>query len=442
MSMLTINQDNSDSFDGYGSRTAPRKQWCTGTRLIVAGASIMAIILVSIVIALAASKAATTKSGPRFTMFFVGDTNLRPDLATAQPGNFSFPWGDLLPLMRSHDLTLANHEGTIADNLTAPHRDGAIFQDPYNWTETFVTAGIDFLSFGNNHQFDFYEQGVQNTLRALRRWSHALSYAGLGTSEQIKKPVIFERDGARIAVFSLVAQVCLRGDCSSKGMRTCGGTQCFPPNDATGTPGLWFVNPVTEESTKEVTDVIQKFQRSTEAADFVIASVHCGPEFPEDPLEDTAPRVQLYHALVNAGVDIVWGHGPATLQPISFYKGRLIIYGPGQYIFPRYPGIKEGACPKYAEPCWQYRPDLAVGIHVDVELARHEDDDHGGHTVAFHAVHLHPLRHTTWQAARANHTDEQLIFEKMARLSRRYGAKVTFLDAPVNGARMRVEPQE
>ena len=61
-----------------------------------------------------------------------------------------------------------------------------------------------------------------------------------------------------------------------------------------------------------------------------IVSVHCGPEFPEDPLTDTPGRVELYRALIDAGVDIVWGHGPATLQPIGFYKGKLIIFGPGR----------------------------------------------------------------------------------------------------------------
>lgn len=65
--------------------------------------------------------------------------------------------------------------------------------------------------------------------------------------------------------------------------------------------------------------------------DLVIVALHWGDEFvgrPEDRL------VRAARALIDAGADAVIGHHPHVLQPIERYKGGVIAYSLGNFVFP------------------------------------------------------------------------------------------------------------
>jgi len=63
-------------------------------------------------------------------------------------------------------------------------------------------------------------------------------------------------------------------------------------------------------------------------ADFVVASCHWG--LWEDVLEY---MTQIAHAAIDAGADMVVGHGPHYSLPVEIYKGRPIFYGLGSFCF-------------------------------------------------------------------------------------------------------------
>ena len=63
-------------------------------------------------------------------------------------------------------------------------------------------------------------------------------------------------------------------------------------------------------------------------ADIVVASYHWGLE-----REVLQYMTEIAHAAIDAGADIVIGHGPHYSLPVEVYKGRPIFYGLGSFSF-------------------------------------------------------------------------------------------------------------
>lgn len=55
------------------------------------------------------------------------------------------------------------------------------------------------LTLGNNHMHDFGEKGIKSTLNLLDRYKN-ISYTGIGTIEDVVKPLIIEDEGKKVAL--------------------------------------------------------------------------------------------------------------------------------------------------------------------------------------------------------------------------------------------------
>jgi poly-gamma-glutamate synthesis protein (capsule biosynthesis protein) len=63
-------------------------------------------------------------------------------------------------------------------------------------------------------------------------------------------------------------------------------------------------------------------------ADIVVASCHWGLN--RDHLQY---MTEIAHAAIDAGADVVLGHGPHYILPVELYKGKPIFYGMGNLTF-------------------------------------------------------------------------------------------------------------
>ena len=63
-------------------------------------------------------------------------------------------------------------------------------------------------------------------------------------------------------------------------------------------------------------------------ADIVIASFHWG--YRREVLQY---QREFAHAAIDAGADIVLGHGPHMIMPLELHAGRPVIYGGGNFSF-------------------------------------------------------------------------------------------------------------
>jgi hypothetical protein len=84
-------------------------------------------------------------------------------------------------------------------------------------------------------------------------------------------------------------------------------------------------------------------------ADIRIVSLHWGDEFVPLP---SPYQQQLAHRLVDGGANLILGHHPHVLQLVEEYKGALIAYSLGNFIFDQ-----------------RWGPEVETGVILDVELS-------------------------------------------------------------------------
>jgi len=76
--------------------------------------------------------------------------------------------------------------------------------------------------------------------------------------------------------------------------------------------------------------ILKDILKLKQCVDFLVLSVHWGLESIQRPSVITINRA---HSFIDAGADIIVGHHPHVLQGIERYKGKIIAYSLGNFIF-------------------------------------------------------------------------------------------------------------
>jgi poly-gamma-glutamate synthesis protein (capsule biosynthesis protein) len=74
-------------------------------------------------------------------------------------------------------------------------------------------------------------------------------------------------------------------------------------------------------------DIIGKLKNEV---DVIVVSLHWGEEYKRSP---TSAQIQIAHQLIDAGADLILGHHPHVVQKIEEYKGGVIVYSLGNFVF-------------------------------------------------------------------------------------------------------------
>lgn len=204
------------------------------------------------------------------------------------------------------DIKAGNLEGTLYEGSGAkPCKNPAThyaFRTPMEYAFHLKNAGFDFLSIANNHINDFRWKGLHSTISALR--SNGILYAGIrSTCETTEKTI----QGIRV------------GFCAF----------AHSPN----TPNV--------NDPKEAEYLISELKKR---CSIVIVSFHGGAEgsacsripFTLERFHDEKRgNVHLFaRTCIDAGADLVYGHGPHVPRAIELYKNRLIAYSLGNFCTP------------------------------------------------------------------------------------------------------------
>jgi hypothetical protein len=206
-------------------------------------------------------------------------------------------------VLRSGDLLFGNLEGGFCSRGGTPKacRDLSrcyVFRMPDQFLSCIVEAGYDVLSVANNHVNDFGPEGRARTATLLD--SAGIAYAGFVTHPWS----LFEKDGVRY------------------------GFAAFSPNQGT-------MSILDYGKAAEITAMLDSL------ADVVIISVHGGAEGKEHQHvvrgeeeylgENRGSVYRFAHTVVEAGADVVFGHGPHVTRAVELFRGRLICYSLGNF---------------------------------------------------------------------------------------------------------------
>lgn len=222
----------------------------------------------------------------------------------------AWPFRQIAEEFAKADLAFVNLESPFTDKGT-PTRTGMVFRaDPTNLAGLLL-AGIDVVSFANNHTRDAHEQGLLYTLDLLDQ--NKIAVAGVGRDEAAARAgVILERQGVK---FGFVAYTYDQRNGNHK-------------TDDPRINGLDLVR-----LREDVRDIRAK-------ANVTIVSMHAGTEYAKQP---NAQQRQMAQAAIEAGAALVIGHHPHVTQPCEDYRTGVICYSLGNLIFDQtIPGTNEG----------------------------------------------------------------------------------------------------
>jgi poly-gamma-glutamate capsule biosynthesis protein CapA/YwtB (metallophosphatase superfamily) len=234
-----------------------------------------------------------------------GDVNLDPSYIPNLTANgYGYAWSGLGGLFRRDDLTVVNLECPVSDLGAALDKEFTFRCDPAALEEV-RAAGVEVANQGNNHAYDFGPEALVDSVRRLR--AAGLSPVGAGPDQaRALQPAMFRLDGWRVAVLGF-------------------GMVVDPDYSVAGpdTPGI---------AAGHDTDLmLRAIRRAKRRADLVVVTIHWGVELETEPgLE----QIELGHAFVEAGADIVFGHHAHRLQPLDHYRGRPIFWGLGNFVWP------------------------------------------------------------------------------------------------------------
>lgn len=219
------------------------------------------------------------------------------------------------PVISAADIAFGNLEGPMADSGESakckppkPPLPGKepepircfAFRMPTRYGKYLKDAGFDVVSLANNHSFDFGNAGMTSTRQALD--AVGINHAG---SDRLQRSTAFlDVKGIKIAFVAFAHNAIV-------------------PN---------------------VNDLVAAKRFVTDAgrnADIVVVSFHGGAEGTAS--QNVPNRTELYfgekrgnlplfaRTVIDAGADLVLGHGPHVLRGMEIYKGRLIAYSLGNF---------------------------------------------------------------------------------------------------------------
>ena len=255
------------------------------------------------------------------TVVAVGDVlPHRAVKATGAKAGWDLVFRDVAPAISKADIAFANLESPVAPVAHTGTR-GEIFNAPTAMLDGLKAAGFDVLSVANNHAFDQGTAGLLETLGHVT--SRGMQAVGAGaTCGEATSPAMLEVHGLTIAFVATadLTNIDLNNDpdeaCVFWAGAECAGDDCGPDRDAIHfRPDLTRLVPVIEDAA----------QRS----DFVIVSFHWGDEYRTQPLPEYPG---LASELVAAGADVILGHHPHVLQPITRVGDGLVAYSLGNFV--------------------------------------------------------------------------------------------------------------
>ncbi|MBW7650352.1 CapA family protein [Anoxybacillus sp. ST4] len=186
-------------------------------------------------------------------------------------------------IFKNDDFTTVNLETTLTTATQKAEKKFRFRGDP-SYVHVLTRAGIDAVNLANNHTFDYGQKGYSDTIATLKRAN--VGYFGNGIS--LMKTV----KGINIGTLGY------KGWSDTKAFR------------------------------RQMADDIRTLRKR--GAQLVLIHFHWGEERSYVP---NSTQKALGRFAIDSGADLVVGHHPHVIQGIEQYKGRMIVYSLGNFMF-------------------------------------------------------------------------------------------------------------
>ena len=233
---------------------------------------------------------ATEPTEERFLLTFVGDCTFGANPSNTYAGygfpktvgeDYQYPFRNVITWFENDEVTFLNLEGPLSDTGN-PMQKKHVFRGTTAYVNILTENSVEAVSIANNHTMDYGQTGYDSTVETLQN-------AGIPFVEQDCSSMFSTENGLTIGLFGAVYY---------------------------------------KLDTEEIVSYIAGLRDA--GCDLVIFAPHWGVEGSYRPRD---AQVNLAHAVIDAGADIVWGSHPHVLQPVEKYKDGIIFYSMGNFSF-------------------------------------------------------------------------------------------------------------
>jgi len=283
----------------------------------------------------------------RHNVILTGDINL---MGVKDP---AIPFAQVAERLNAADIVFSNLECCFYEPTLERSIEDEGFYASLHAAEALKIAGVSAI--GNANNVNYGAPAIRSSLQCLDGLGVPHTGAGINR-EDACKPVIIDRDGVRYGFMQRTSVYWTHGHeatADHPGVATIMAHTGYRPRveelRALTRPGM-PPEVVTWADAEALDQFRQDIGSLRKRVDFVVASNHWG-------LDRSVMQYQreIAHAAIDAGADIVMGHGPHAPLGIEVYNEKPVFYGLGSFSF-------ETGHRGRKHPDW-------IGLMIDLDLS-------------------------------------------------------------------------
>jgi poly-gamma-glutamate capsule biosynthesis protein CapA/YwtB (metallophosphatase superfamily) len=265
----------------------------------------------------------------RRVLMLTGDVNL---MHVTDP---EVPFARVTDTLRRADVLFGNLECCFYEPVGGHPLEHEGFHAPPASARALVVAGYRAVGAANN--VNYGAEAIRSSLRRLA--SLGIPCTGAGVDRRAARaPAIVAHEGLRFGFLQRTSVYWATGHEAtddSPGVAVLTGRTAYEPMLQARRAGLPPANRpglppaiITWADPRSLAEFTGELRALRAEADVVVASHHWG--LFEDVLDY---QVEIAHAAIDAGADVVMGHGPHYACAVEMYRGKPIFYGLGSFSF-------------------------------------------------------------------------------------------------------------
>jgi hypothetical protein len=232
------------------------------------------------------------------------------------------------PLLHDFDVMFAQNERLYSDTRETPRVGFTELTRPEH-AAALKLGNFHVMSFASNHCYDLGSEAMLDTISAIKAQGIAVVGAGADI-EAARAPAVLKRDGRKIG-FLAYCSVLRRG--YEAGPHKPGAAPLrahtlyeqvdYQPGTA---PRIR-----TFADREDLSSLVADIRAAKAQTDFLAVSFHWGVHLVKGVIADY--ETEVAHAAIDAGADMIIGHGPHVLKAIEVYRGKPVFYSLGNFCF-------------------------------------------------------------------------------------------------------------
>jgi poly-gamma-glutamate capsule biosynthesis protein CapA/YwtB (metallophosphatase superfamily) len=260
--------------------------------------------------------AGDTYCGEKYTQYRIKH-NIEDPLQRFGNEGYIYSFEKVSPFLSTKSYNIINSECVLTDNYSNVQQSGKYINfvlgaNPEQTANTYNFLRINAVMTANNHMKDYWSAGIRDTIRHLS--VNDISCIGIGNNiDEAEKPLCLDMQGRKVIIFNAY------GFFSTQRYEV---FSHYSLGENTGTAFLGL---------NERNSLLSRIRlyRHTYPDAFIVLSPHWSNDFNNN----FKSLRELAFLAVDAGVDLIIGHGPHIPIGAEHCNGKLVVYSLGDFVF-------------------------------------------------------------------------------------------------------------